>query len=335
MSFKQVVEQQLYSIGAPAILRMRADASGSAVVLAYHAVSDDPCYSLPGIRVTCELFKRQMKHLADHYSVVSLDEVANAIRAGDPLPERSVAVTFDDGYEDNFTNAFPVLAAHDLPATIFATSAPVLTGARFWVAWLYEALLRKVDAGLIAEVFGIAPPESGVEQAFNAISGRLNYCSIEDRDALLDEFEARGAFGDIPSRVVNVDQMREMLQRRISIGSHTVSHPILANLSPESRNAELRQSRDDLSAALGVEVATIAYPNGRAIPHNFDNDTITAASDAGYQCAVTSKRGPILPGANVLALPRLGVSQVGGMAKFALTLERFRLRARRASGAFI
>jgi len=335
MSFKQVVEQQLYMIGAPAILRLRDDLPGSAVVLAYHAVTDDPSYSLPGIRVTCDLFRRQMQHLSDHYTVVSLDAITSALEVGDPLPERSVAITFDDGYEDNYSNAFPVLSAHNLPATIFATSAPILQRTRFWVAWLYEALRRRVDSSLIAATFDIEPPPPELETAFNAISARLNFCTVEDREARLDEFSRRGGFGDIPNRMLNLDQMQKMLEQRISIGSHTVTHPILANLSPESRDSELRRSRSELSDALGSEVNTIAYPNGRAIPHNFDDETIRAAQAAGYRCAVTSKRGPVLPETDPFALPRLGVSQVGDMAKFALTIERFRLRARRSKGGFL
>ncbi len=322
---KDLALQGLFTLGAPALLRRMPARGARLVVLAYHSVTDDPAYALPGIRVTPALFARQVAYLARNYAVVDLAEAVEMQRAGRPLPDRAVAITFDDGYADNHTHAFPVLRAHGAPATVFATVAPCLDGARFWVSWLYEALRAHVDTDAIERVFGIrVPPE--VEPAFNALSGILNYKSARDRAALLDAYAEAARVPRAPRRMLTVDQMREMQRGGIRFGSHTLTHPILANIDAAERRAELQTSRERLSSALDQDVTLIAYPNGRAIPRNFDAAVMADCKAAGYDAAVTSQRRPVMASDDLHALPRMGVAQQGGLARFAITLERFRIR---------
>jgi len=87
-------------------------------ILMYHNIDDNA--HLSKLSVTPESFKRQMKFLKRHnYNVVSLDEMVELVSSGKRVPRNTVAITFDDGYENNFTNAFPVLKNLGLPATIF------------------------------------------------------------------------------------------------------------------------------------------------------------------------------------------------------------------------
>lgn len=329
-NIKNMALQGLYRLGVPAILRRLPAPENSMTVLAYHAVTDDPAYALPGIRVTPRLFAQQIAHLVQHYTVVDLADALEQHAQGRPLPPRAVAITFDDGYLDNYTNAFGVLKAHRACATIFATVDPVLDGGRFWVSWLYEVLRSERPApALIDEVFGVRP-KAGTEAAFNAISGVLNYSPRAEREVLLDRFAERLDPGATPPRMLNVAQMREMQAGGIRFGSHTLSHPILANIDHEERQLELRRSRARLIEALDRDVPLIAYPNGRAIPRNFDASVMADCRAAGYRAAVTSRRGPVTSGADAFAIPRMGVSQMGGIARFAVTLERFRAAARRS-----
>ncbi|MFH1411641.1 MAG: polysaccharide deacetylase family protein [Candidatus Omnitrophota bacterium] len=90
-------------------------------ILMYHAVSSDKDDSL---HVSPSNFSKQIDFLRNSgYSVISMNELVQGIRNGEPCPERTVAITFDDGFEDNFLYAFPVLAKYDMPAAIF-----VITG---------------------------------------------------------------------------------------------------------------------------------------------------------------------------------------------------------------
>src|SRR5205814_3591619 len=88
-----------------------------APVLCYHSVNDQAnpdCDPLPR-----SMFEQHLDHLKRHYQVVTVDALVKGLYAGAPLPPRPVAITFDDGYEDNYSNAFPLLKKYELPATIF------------------------------------------------------------------------------------------------------------------------------------------------------------------------------------------------------------------------
>jgi peptidoglycan/xylan/chitin deacetylase (PgdA/CDA1 family) len=91
----------------------------SATILMYHSIGDER----PGmetITVSTEVFRAQMAYLRrHHYRVVPLEEITTALRQGVPIPRRTVAITFDDGYANNYTEAFPVLREYRFPATIF------------------------------------------------------------------------------------------------------------------------------------------------------------------------------------------------------------------------
>ena len=92
-------------------------------ILMYHAVTEDKESTLS---VAPESFSKQMEFLKrSGYSVISLDELVEKIKQGKTFLPRTVAITFDDGYEDNFTNAFPVLEKYDMPAIIFLVTGYV------------------------------------------------------------------------------------------------------------------------------------------------------------------------------------------------------------------
>ncbi|MBD3245977.1 MAG: polysaccharide deacetylase family protein [Candidatus Omnitrophica bacterium] len=96
------------------------------VVLCYHRVVDDLAqahqYSDSGMVVSRETFRRQMEFLRRHYCVISMDTFTRFLDGAGPLPQYSVLVTFDDGYKDNFTCAYPVFTELDLPVTLFVTT---------------------------------------------------------------------------------------------------------------------------------------------------------------------------------------------------------------------
>lgn len=88
-------------------------------ILMYHYINDEePLRSKLGVSI--KSFERQMRFLKEHkYNVIPLDELVNAIKAGQRLPAKTVCITFDDGYLDNYTNAYPILKKYNLPAAIF------------------------------------------------------------------------------------------------------------------------------------------------------------------------------------------------------------------------
>ena len=87
-------------------------------VLLYHSVAKNNWYA----SVNPEDFDRQMKYLKDNYKVVSLKEIISYQKGEIDLPQKSVAITFDDGYKDNYEIAWPIFKKYNLPFTIFVTT---------------------------------------------------------------------------------------------------------------------------------------------------------------------------------------------------------------------
>ncbi len=106
----------------PSLLRGLFKPGPKARVLVYHSISEDPHNPFA---VSPESFNEQMEHLARHCTVVSMLDLASMIADGRAIPERCVAVTFDDGYEDNYLNAYPTLIKSGIPATIFLVAGSI------------------------------------------------------------------------------------------------------------------------------------------------------------------------------------------------------------------
>jgi len=117
-----------------------------APILMYHHIDSDSKESK--LSVSPESFRRQMKFLKDNnYNVVSLDKLVELIESKKPMPYKTIAITFDDGYKDNYTEAFPLLKKYDIPASIFIAANKI--GKQGYLSWqeLEEMASYGIDIG--------------------------------------------------------------------------------------------------------------------------------------------------------------------------------------------
>ncbi len=261
------------------------------LVLCYHRVNDDAHPFFPGIRV--DLFRRQMETLRRNFTVLPLAELAERARRDD-LPRNGVAVTFDDGYRDNYTNAFPVLRDLGLPATIFLTTDALDRNALLWHDRVFDAFhrARKPEA---------RPP-------LGAVLARLRRSSPEERDREIDRLlEELGIGPGVPQgwEKLTWDQAREMAPQGISFGAHTIDHPILTFVSEEEAKRQIRESKKRIEAELGSPITMFAYPNGGA--SDFDRSTERIVEEEGFSLAVTTLAGGNDAETNSYSLRRTGM----------------------------
>jgi peptidoglycan/xylan/chitin deacetylase (PgdA/CDA1 family) len=223
-------------------------------ILNYHHVAAAP----PGTRlrqlyVSPEEFARQLRWLRRvGLAGVTLADGLRRLKAGDA--HRCVAITFDDGYLDNATNALPILQEYGFRATCFV------------------------------------------------VSGRIGSFNAWDEDSV-DSSEPLMTTGDLGKWV----------EAGFEIGSHTCTHANLVNLSKEAVMEELVNSRQTLHALTGSAIAAFCYPYG-----SYNSETLWCAARAGYQVAVSVRRGRAHRHDNPLALPRLSVNGKKGLLKFLL-----------------
>jgi peptidoglycan/xylan/chitin deacetylase (PgdA/CDA1 family) len=275
-------------------------------ILEYHDVSDGPEFEGT---VSDRRFRRHLRHLAKRYPIVTLSQAAALLRGQEPLDRDVVVITFDDGYEGNFTNAWRVLSEEGLTAAIFVTTG-FLDGEDLWFDYAGRGLraaealgsaLPEETTGVLREVLGDWPFPDGAGRAVS----RLKYTAPEERERVLAVLRAGVVVDQPPTRPLSWDHVRDLIAGGVEIGSHTVSHPILSGLSRAQQEAELRASRDRLAEETGTPPTLFAVPNGSH--RDYDANTVAVLRELGYEAAVTTERGSNAPGCEMLTLLRIGV----------------------------
>jgi len=235
-------------------------------VLLYHrvaAVDHDPL----GLAVHPDRFAAQMAHLASRHTVVPLE------RAGAP---GSVAVTFDDGYADNLHQALPILTAHAIPATLFASTGHIAHGTAFW----WDELIRLLaDAPADAGPLRVEHPTgTRVWPAHDAATRDVARAQLhawlqaqlpEAIERALREIRTWAGRPAAPApppaadRPMTLDELRAFADAPgMAVGAHTRTHPSLAFAPAARQEDEIAGSRDDLRAWLGETPTAFSYPFG-------------------------------------------------------------------------
>jgi len=271
----------------------------SLTVLNYHRIDyleNNPDNFQPNISATPAEFDRQMSYISRWFNVVSLQDVTNWILKNKPLPRYAALITFDDGYLDNYTNAFPVLKKYNFPAVIYLTSGHIESNRPFyWDLVAYCFAHTKKDSILFPD---------GIERSWDSIDGK-NQISKQwiESMKILEENQKQNWISRIPEQLnvvipdnyfknlmMNWDQVREMSAANIDFGAHTVTHPILTRISPEQVRTEISDSKKRIEQELNKPVISLAYPNG--MKADFNDTVINLAKETGFTTAFTLLNGP-------------------------------------------
>ena len=263
------------------------------LVLGWHNVEGTPCFpSSPGAGIGG--FCDQLDWLGRWANVVPLTESLQRLEAGEPLPPRAVAITFDDGYRDNLELAAPELERRGMSATFFLV--PRLLERRLDPWWERSAWAVDAATASAVDVGGSRLPLDTPAQrkaARSAIAELLKRRDRERREEALADVVERLAPSppaeDLAELFLDWDGARELASRGFEIGSHSRDHCILSEESPDVQRDDLAESRAMLEEHLGVSISTVAYPNGTR--RDYDAATLSAARSAGYAHGVTTRKG--------------------------------------------
>lgn len=252
--------------------------SGRALILMYHRVLPPPRgaagFVQPGMYVTPETFERHLQWLTAHFEVLPLRSLVEKWARNDWDDEtRYCAITFDDGWLDNYVHAYPLLRAYGVPATIFLPTALIGT-----CEWLWSDRLGYL-------LSAAAPRRAGLD--VDASIERAKKLPPVERDELIDRLADESGIRVPQDRCfLDWNEVREMAQGGVDFASHTSSHAILTTLDREALHHELRRPLDVLARELHSFAPMLAYPNG-----DHTATVVDAARRAGYAAAVTTQPG--------------------------------------------
>jgi peptidoglycan/xylan/chitin deacetylase (PgdA/CDA1 family) len=299
------------------------------LILVYHRVRNEsetapPRYLSETLAVSRANFDSQMAYLSRHYTVLSLEAALSCLDRESLPPDDVVAITFDDGYRDNLTEALPSLVRHGLPGTIFVATDHIGTGALTWFDRLMPLLAEldlprfrtlagnnarpEIDA-LLDEYLAAPPSQRGM--LINLLSEALKQVPEQDKQELLSALaasarrEASAAPACNPNDRLMLDwaELRSMTKADIAIGSHSCSHPILSRIPRDSLEHELADSKRAVESNLELPCTLFAYPNGR--PGDFPDDIGKLLAKQGYVAAFTT-----VPGVNRATTDRMRLRRV-------------------------
>ena len=308
------------------------------VILMYHSVRKvkrDPF----ALCVSPKNFERQMQIVASMAKPVPLKRMIEP-----NIPERAVAVTFDDGYADNLHQALPILERHGIPATIFIATGYIGGNREFWWDEIERLLLGRGSLDGMSSVSAgghrlSLPNDAGQrrsgwtawrrrhwkawdsagadprERQFTEIRNWLKQRSVADREEAILQLRRQSTARQQGRSAMTEPELREVAGHQfIEIGAHTVNHPSLGWLDADAQREEITESKRWLETTLNRPIETFAYPYGSKEPaeRDYTDQTVGLVRSAGFTLAVTTRNASMSPNDEALELPRRHVHDWDG-----------------------
>jgi peptidoglycan/xylan/chitin deacetylase (PgdA/CDA1 family) len=237
------------------------------LVFAYHRVGlVDNLYDSGVWDASPQMFDKQLHFLKKEFDVIAPDELETAVRMG---RGRYVLLTFDDGYRDNFDEAFPILKRHGLPATFFVTTGFLDSRRISWwdeIAWMVHASPKSElrTNGWLHGALSLKPEER--KRTTVTLINLYKSLPRDSAHALMDSLAQATESGrhqrDGNEFWMTWDNVRQLQTAGMHIGGHTVNHPLLARMSADEQESEIVGCKDRIESELGLPMRYFSYPDG-------------------------------------------------------------------------
>jgi len=269
-AFKKNICKFLCFIGADRLFR--SINKKKLLIIAYHSICErDNCPSL-FTHLPVDIFRNHLIFLRKHYNIISLNDLIS-IRIGEkPIPKRAALITFDDGFMNNYKNAFQLLKEFNTPAVIFLVTNYIGSNELLWFDDLYLLLGNAYSNGVsIREIEKIFYkenlPAKNTSQLYSIISLMLKYTSPEERSKKIEELRNKvGPYNGTVAenfKLLNWEQIHEMKNSGlIEFGVHTATHRIFSQLSENEWEKEIIAPKKLISNKLNCNTSAFCYPNG-------------------------------------------------------------------------
>ena len=283
------------------------------LVVMYHRViagsAEDPFEM--GMCVATRRFRKQMQFYRDYFEPIPLTEGVRRRREGQPMPDRAVSITFDDGYADNLGIAWPILREYGIPATVFVT-----TGGRSedYGLWWDRVIHAVANTGVtildlsslgIEDIKGKIPlSRSERKQSLTRLLSILWQQDIDKTMLAIEQLEKvlqpQPSTATLPARLTDED-IAKLHNDGMEIGAHTITHPDLRMTTDKRLQRELLLPKQLLESITGEPVNGFAYPKGL-----YDERVRNAVEEAGYHYAVGTVRGLNRGSETIFGIERMG-----------------------------
>lgn len=271
--------------------------ASSLAVLNYHRIGDlTPETFQPNVSASAAMFERQMQYLARWFKVISVQDLHDWLQGRKQLPAHAALITFDDGYLDNYVNAYPILRKYNFPAVIFLTVGHIETDRPFfWDLTAYCFAHSQINHILFPDGTERSwLDEAEMQQVSKSWIESLKTLSEDEKQNWVNRLPERLGVsvpaGYFRSLMMSWEQAREMSANGVEFGGHTIHHPILTRILPARAREEMLGSVTKIGAEIGKPVTSFAYPNGMRA--DFNETVAQFAREVGCLSAYTLLNGP-------------------------------------------
>jgi peptidoglycan/xylan/chitin deacetylase (PgdA/CDA1 family) len=303
------------------------------LILLYHGVTEAVSEGIENAsckHISADAFYRQMAYVAENCTILSLPDIVALHETGQPYPPRSLAITFDDGFRNNFTVAAPILSKLKIPATFYICAGIVDTGLMFWVDELEDCFNRSTASEIQLSLNGTAQDFSldGHGQRLAALNAVKSFCKqadaqtrerivqlVVDQTGVTPDCAAAANYEKITWR-----ELREMASDDLfTIGGHTLYHDIMTSQPEERMQLDLAATLELLDYNLDQTTGHFSYPEGQ--PEHYNAAVIDALKRRDVICCPSAICGlnprnvdlfnlrRVMPGFLGMPFPLLGYNE--------------------------
>jgi peptidoglycan/xylan/chitin deacetylase (PgdA/CDA1 family) len=285
------------------------------IVLIYHRITSPAKELVPlqdGMYVEPEIFEEHLRYLKKHFKIISLEELISIMKSRKSF-KKFCHITFDDGWQDNYSNAYPLLKKYEVPATIFLATDFIGTEEWFWPEKIMYLLIKtqKVDiegdfdeaTTNVLKIFH--QPSVSHEDRINKSINFMKQKTLKKIALVISDLHKITGVKTFPRKrlLLNWNEVQEMMENRISFGSHTKKHAILTSLENiDEIRKELSDSKKIIEEKISKPIKSFCYPNG-----NYTPAIIQLVKDSGYESAFGTESGKLSDGDNLYNMKRISI----------------------------
>jgi peptidoglycan/xylan/chitin deacetylase (PgdA/CDA1 family) len=247
-------------------------------------------------------FEKTIKFLIANYKIINADELYTLLNKGSRF-KKIAHLTIDDGHNSFYEIIFPILRKYNIPATLFVSPKIIAEEKNFWFQLDKELNQEKMIK--IISVETKIPASKLCTIPYHFI---LKCLTIESIQRIIEEYYSLTNTPPVPSQNLSIDRLIEIEKTGlITIGAHTLTHPILSNESDKVTEYEISTSISQLQSILGHSIDYFAYPNG--LPNlDFGNREINILRNNNIKLAFSGEARTFNWKSNTNSLPRIGFS---------------------------
>ncbi|MBD3203969.1 polysaccharide deacetylase family protein [Candidatus Woesearchaeota archaeon] len=269
-------------------------------------------------------FERQIKFISKNFRVILLRDIPDIVK-NKKIKNNYLAITFDDGYKDNYDHAFYIMEKHKVKGTFFICPEYISSNKIYWwdeISYIINNNEYEAAADFISNQLDMKLKKTIPQKLISSVVQKVKYFPIKKRRYFISSLKKRFSYKNINNnQLLRWENIIEMERSGMEIGAHTNNHSILSTLNYQDQYKEINKSKEILKKKIKKKIKSFSYPNGKK--KDFNEKTINILKDLNFKCAATTIVGKNDFSTSMFNLKRIPVSYTTNGIKLRMDLKGY------------